>query len=377
MNILIDIRLLASGKFSGIEEYTRHLVNNIIKIDQDNSYTLFYNSFKKRSVGFGIDMTKAQLKRYYFPNKILDASIRFLNVPKIDSLINTDLIFSPHFNIVARSKKTPRVLTVHDLSFVRHPEFFSFRKRFWHWLQAYRKQIQASDHIIAVSESTKHDLVELLNIPEERIARIYSGIDPSLHKLEEETLASFRTEKDLQRPFFLYLAALEPRKNVVAIIQAFTKLKETPAFKEYELVLAGSTGWLHKEIFDHVKQSQAYKAIRMLGQVSGKERLFLYNCADVFIYPSFFEGFGFPPLEAQACGTPVIASNRSSLPEILGNSALLVDPWRIDDIVVAMKALIEEPSLRENMIKKGFENSAKFNWEKSAKLTIDIFRSFL
>lgn len=401
MRILIDIRLLASGKFSGIEEYTRHLVNNILAMDRENEYSLFFNSFRKQPIAdFGIDMSRAPLKRFYVPNKLFDASIRFFGFPKLDRLTGADLIFSPHFNIVAHTEKSKRVMTVHDLSFVRHPEFFSRRKRFWHWLQDYRRQIREADRIIAVSDSTKRDAVELIGVPEEKVTRIYSGVDPTLRRLPPDDLRLIEYKKNLiikqhamfgglglsrgsdlrggqkfEYPYILYLGAFEPRKNVVAVIQAFSFLKEDARFKDYELVIAGSTGWLYEEIFSEIKKSSVRERVHIVGQVSPEDRLYLYNGASVFVYPSFFEGFGFPPLEAQACGVPVIASNRSSLPEILGGSAVLVDPWRIDDIVVSLKEFIMNNSFRETFIARGLSNASRFRWKDAAQQTVNVFRN--
>ena len=187
-------------------------------------------------------------------------------------------------------------------------------------------------------------------------------------------MQKYKRQHAMTRPFFLYMGVLEPRKNIVAIIRAFNAIKEDSRFREFQLVLAGSAGWLYNEIFEEARRSRWKTDIRFLGEIAHADRVYKYNLAEAFIYPSFFEGFGFPPLEAQACGIAVIASNRSSLPEILGSSALLVDPWRIDDIVVAAKEIVLSPRFKEKMVQAGFQNIRRFDWKKTATETLEIFK---
>ena len=347
MQILADIRLLGRGGASGIEEYTKNLLRALLAADQKNTYTLFYNGFKKfsisnfqfprlfedeaRSDGHRSGNFQTKVIDWRRPNKIFDFSARFLNFPKIDRFIKTDLVFSPHFNVL-KTAKAPRVITFHDLSFLHHPYFFSQKQRFWHWLQGIKEQARAADKIIAVSEFTKQDLVDFFQILPEKISVIYSGIADEFQKL--------RSCDDLRiagRPFILYLGTLEPRKNVTAIIRAFNILKADPNFRDWQLVIAGRPGWLFKNILKEAGLSAWRDDIIFKGAVSGDERVLLYNLARVFVYPSFFEGFGFPPLEAQACGCPTVAADRTSLPEILRDSALLVNPWKVEDLAGAIK----------------------------------------
>ena len=304
------------------------------------------------------------------PNRLLDASSSFLNWPKVDRLTGADLVFSPHFNILATAK-APRVITFHDLSFLHHPDFFSYRQRFWHWLQNFQKQAKRAAKIIAVSEFTKSDLVELLKIQPEKISVIHSGISEEFRRLEIKDQGL-----KINFPYFLYLGTLEPRKNVAAIIRAFNILKEGRQFQDYKLVLAGRPGWHYQEIFRAAAASPFQKDILFWGPVNNQERLLLYNKAKAFIYPSFFEGFGFPPLEAQACGTPVIVANRTSLPEILGESALYINPWRIDELAAAMKELTTNEMLRQQLITAGLANAKRFTWQKTAEQTLNEFRQF-
>lgn len=370
MQILFDVRLLGRGGTSGIEEYSRNLLHALLALDKTNQYTLFYNGLRKKPLNLNLPEVD-----WHLPNKLLDFSARFLDFPRIDNYVKTDLIFSPHFNILSVDK-TPRVITFHDLSFLHHPDFFSWKQKFWHWLQNIKKQAQQAERIIAVSEFTKGDLVNLLGIPPEKISVIYSGISEEFCKIASGSalaMTAGETRND-GRPYILYLGTLEPRKNVPAIIRAFNLLKQKPVFNDWQLVIAGRPGWLFNSIVKEAAASPYGEDIIFRGAVNSEERVSLYNLARVFVYPSFFEGFGFPPLEAQASGCPVVVSDRASLPEIVGESALLVNPWKIEDLASAIEQAAINDQLRGKLIKMGQENVKRFVWSKAAKETLEVFK---
>jgi glycosyltransferase involved in cell wall biosynthesis len=309
------------------------------------------------------------------PNKLFDLLARFSWV-NIEAKILPDVIFSPHFQILPQTS-APRVITFHDLSFLHHPDFFLLKQHLWHWLQNYAKQARSAERVIAVSEFTKNDLMAFLRVPEEKIRVVYSGISNIFYPQKQELVSEFRKARGLNSPFMLYLGTIEPRKNLRGIIRAFSLLKCDKNFSDLELVLAGPKGWLFEEVFKEARKSEARDSIRFLGQVEGLERPLLYSAAEIFVYPSFFEGFGFPPLEAQACGTPVVVSNRTSLPEIFGSSALMVDPWRVEEIADAVRSLLSHTSLREEMAKKGIENAKRFSWSRAAWEMRKIFEEIV
>lgn len=374
MTILVDIRSLTKDWYSGIGNYTRSLVDEFLS-RKGNKYQLFYNGLKKHPLPDSWRSNPSvEIIDWRLPNKALDFSSRFFREPKIDRLFSPDLVFSPHFNLL-NVKKMPRVLTVHDLSFVRQPYFFTARKRFWHWQQDVPRQIKNASHIIAVSEFTKADIIDYFKIPAERVSVIYSGIDRSLRRLSElnEELIDFRKKRELDRPFILYLGAFEPRKNIISLIRAFNILKKEAFYRDWRLVLAGGSRWLDGDLDKEAGSSPFSGDIIFLEKISDEEKVLLYNSAKVFVYPSFFEGFGFPPLEAQACGVPVVSSDRASLPEILGDSALLFNPWRLKELYLGVKTLTQDSAVREKMIKLGLDNASRFSWEKSARETLEIF----
>lgn len=371
--IIIDLRLLGKGGTSGIEEYTASLVSELLKLDQADTFFLFYNGFRKAALP-PYWLLNREVYAGRIPNKLLEASSRFLSWPKVENFLRGDMVFSPHFNVIATG--LPHVVTFHDLSFMHHPDFFSRRQKTWHWFQHAEATARRAAKIIAVSEFTKSDLTELFNINPDKIQVIYSGISEQFRKIAagDTSLSAFREKRQLYHPIILYLGTIEPRKNVISIISAFAALKEDERYKDFELVIAGQPGWLFESTLKEAKRSAVSADIRFLGKILPAERVLLYNLAHIFVYPSFFEGFGFPPLEAQACGVPVIASNRTSLPEVLGNSAILVDPWKLDQILGAMRLLIDNAGKRERYILAGLENAKKFTWEKAAKETKLVFQ---
>ncbi|MEK7574446.1 MAG: glycosyltransferase family 1 protein [Patescibacteria group bacterium] len=376
MKILIDLRVLARPQFSGITEYAKFLISHLLSVDQKNEYLLFYNGYRK--VPLPADwLNKPQVKviNSSIPNRFLSFSNKIFNLPKIDKKIKADVFFSPHFNILSLANPSKRVFTFHDLSFIHYPNFFSNRDKFWHWLQDYKRQVKTAGQLIAVSDFTRQDLIDNLSVNPEQITRIYSGINPFYREIaaDNKDLKEFQKIRHLEKPFLFYLGVIEPRKNIPAIIRAFNILKNKKDFKNLQLVIAGPKGWLYDKVFQEAKNSKFREEIIFWGAATPSETLFLYNLAEVFVYPSFFEGFGFPPLEAQACGLPVVTSNRSSLPEVMGDSALMVDPWRIDDLAFALENILTSQHLRKRLKKTGFENLKRFDWNETARETIKVF----
>ncbi|MBX4190074.1 glycosyltransferase family 4 protein [Candidatus Parcubacteria bacterium] len=375
MTIGIDIRLLGNQRQSGIKEYTERLLEHLIPLAADHTIKLFYSS---RSVPLSdyswLKSKNVQLYSFNIPNNLLFLSGRLTGRPQIDQMMGgVDLFFSPHFFLAPLSKKVKRVTTFHDLSYLILPEFFSFRQNIWHRIQMRpKKQAQLSDKIIAVSESTKNDLAQRYDIDPASISVIYPGV--KLEKPSPEKIQEFKDRHQLSR-YVLALSTLEPRKNITSTIRAFELLKSNPAFDDYELLIVGSRGWKYQSVLSMIQDSSLAKQIRYIGAVSDSDKPLYYSGASLFVYPSFFEGFGFPVLEAMSCGTPVITSHNSSLPEVAGDAALLVDPYNCADLGKAMETLLTDATLKDTLIKRGFERSTSFSWEKTAAETLKLFES--
>lgn len=373
MIIGIDIRMLAKGKKSGVEEYIINLLSNMLKLNTDIQFKLFYNGYKKVKLDFDfLELKNVELKNFKIPNRFLDFSFQYLNFPKIDKLLGgVDVFFSPHFFSLAISKKCKLVTTFHDLSFENHKEFYSLGKRYWHFSMNPKKKALLSDKIITVSNSTKNDLIKIYNINSEKIKVIHLGLNKITNIHHPISKISIIKEKyNLPEKYILYLGTLEPRKNIIGLIKAFENLKS-----EHKLVIAGSKGWLYKNIFKLYQNSLVKNKIIFTGFIDDEDKSLLYSLADLFVYPSFYEGFGFPPLEAMQYKTAVITSNFSSFPEAVGQAAIMINPYNINELSQAMNNLLNDENLKNNLIKKGFQQTKKFSWHKCAEETLNTLKS--
>ncbi|MDO8241210.1 MAG: glycosyltransferase family 1 protein [Candidatus Moranbacteria bacterium] len=374
----IDVRCLAEGRRTGVEEYTRNLLQNIFTLDTRDEFVLFFNSFRSAKADFAWleKYPNVSLRKFNYPNKLLNFLFWYLNWPKIDQLIGgADIFFMPNIIFGSVSQKTKLISTIHDLSFERYPETFSWKRRFWHMFINSKKICQQSDKIIAVSNSTKNDIVNLYKINPDKISVSYNGISEKFQIVDRnnENLIRVKEKYKLPYKFILYLGTIEPRKNISAIIQAYAQLQKDAAeagqaeMAKYKLVVAGSQGWLSDDIFAEIEQSDCKDDIVVVKFVEEDDKEFVLNLASLFVYPSKFEGFGFPPLEAMACGVPVITSNNSSLPEIAGLGSIMIDPDKPDEIFLAMKEILNNRELRNSLIDKGLIQSKKFSWTKPAE----------
>jgi len=378
MKVGVDIRVLMDEYYSGVSQYTANLLNAIYEIDENNEYKLFYNSYHnldERLKRFGRPNSK--VISLHIPNKLFNYLYqKLLFRPKIDSVLGgVDVFWSPHFNFTCLSKKTKKVITVHDLSFLRYPEFFSARKNIWHRALNVKKTLSAADKIIAVSENTKNDIIELAGINPEKVQVIYSGNNAIRSEVNENEAKEFLSKNKLSGRIILYLGTIEPRKNIAGLIEAYNQLRESDSsFSDLKLVLAGANGWKNRKIYEKWEISSYKNDIIFLGYISQKEQEILYSKSTVFAYPSFYEGFGFPPLEAMTYGLPVICSNVSSLPEVVGGAALMINPYKSLEIKTALELVLNDKNLRELLINKGLERAKLFTWDKTAQEYLKVFK---
>lgn len=372
MRIGIDIRTLMDKRYSGVSNYTLALVKELLEQDKNNSYKLFYNSWQDVSARMPVfNSANAEVVFTQYPNKIFNYALQKTGRwPKIDRLLDVDLFFMPHINFIALSKQCRKIITIHDLSFLRYGEFFSKRKNIWHKIINVKKLLADFDTIIAVSENTKRDLMELLNVPEAKIKVIYSGMNS-----ETGTDVNAVNKKyNLPEKFFLYLGNIEPRKNINAIIQAFDVfIDKYPELNDYQLVLAGEDGWKNKNIFSSISSAKHQDKIILLGYIDEVDKNALYKRAAIFIYPSFYEGFGFPILEAMAVGTPVITSPNSSLPEVAKNAAIFVNPFNINELVNAIHAIVVSNNIKQKLAEESLLIKNMFSWQKAGEKYLQIF----
>lgn len=369
MRIGIDIRCLMESVYSGIGMYTYHLLHEIFTQDRVNEYILFYNSSKKSKVP-KFNYPNVEIFEGRVPNKLFNFSVKFFHKPNIDELIGgVDVFFLPNIQFVQVSHTCKLVTTIHDISFERYPQFYTLKARMWQRAVNVRKLARISTKIISVSKNTKNDIMDVYKIPEKNIEVVYSGISKKFFKISDRTLLDeIRKKYNLPEKFILYLGNIEPRKNIESIISIFEK-KLIPS--DYHLVIAGSSAWKFKHIHEMIQK--CFDRVHLIGYVDERLKPSLYSLADIFIYPSFYEGFGFPPLEAMACGVPVITSNTSSMAEVAQDSAILIDPYNSADIVNAIMILNNDKNLRARLVDRGRNRALAFDWRDSAKKTIEIF----
>jgi len=371
MKIGIDARCLQKGENTGVQEYTRSLIVELIKKNEKDDFVLFLNSFNevKEKFDWLKDFKNIEIKRFNWPNKILNFCFWFLNWPKIDKMLgDVEVFITPNFNFLALSSGTKLIVIVHDLSFERFPETFSVKRRLWHFMINPRKTSKKADKIWAVSHSTAEDLTNLYGIKKNKITVNYPFFNFKNSIKNKEILKKVKHKYKLPNEFIFFLGTIEPRKNIEGLLDGFEAFKErNPWAKECKLVVAGEKGWLWKSILEKAQKNSFAKDILFIGFVEERDKPEIYFLSKAFVYPSLYEGFGFPPLEAMICGVPTVASNCSSMPEILEDGALLINPYKPFEICLALENLFQNKQVYEVYSEKG---------KKQAKKIANLERNF-
>jgi len=371
MKIILDISPLLLESV-GIRSYTINLVRNILKLNEGREFLLFPFLTKKTQENFeGLNYKGFVIKEQY--QKWLFAILSSLGGGALISkryLSHWDFFWTPGTFLLP--VRCSIVGTIFDLTTIIYPEFHK-RKVIEHQEKAFHYFKENASLIIAISENTKMDIMKYLHIPEEKIRTIYCGVGDEFRKIEDVRVLKSRLKGiGIGYPYILYLGTLEPRKNVERLIEAFIQLKKGKRIDE-KLVISGIQGWGYQSIFDKVASSGIEKEVIFTGFGPNEFLPFLYNGASAFVYPSFYEGFGLPVLEAMACGVPVVTSNVSSLPEVAGNATILINPYSVDELADGIWRILSDEELRNQCIKKGIERAKSFTWERCAKNTLDVF----
>ncbi|MFH2062799.1 MAG: glycosyltransferase family 1 protein [bacterium] len=363
MRILFDIRPLLSPQRSGIPLYALRLLRQLSR-QGAHELALFCNSSRfpfPADVPPEGDRISHHLFRY--PNRLLNQSFAWTGRPRIESLAGDfDLAYLPDLNYFPTNR--PYVLTVHDLASLHHPEMFSLRHRLRQRQLNLKRALERAAGVIAASEHTREDLLERFDLDPKKISVVTPGVDAELYRPRTESeLDPIRSRYRLPERFILFLATLEPRKNVDGLIRAFDRAETDDAW----LILAGGRGWLDGRIFRTAKDAVKKDRIRFLGYIDEADKPALYAAAAGFAYPSHYEGFGMPALEALACGTPVIASSTTSLPEVVGDAGLLVNPEREAELSWAIGAVLHDRQLTDRLRRAGPLRARDFGWEESGR----------
>lgn len=364
MKIAVDIRT-AGGEKAGKGWFTFHIVQNLLQIDTDNEYILYaregvpgFEQFKNARLKL------INSKGFFWHRKVL-SDIKKEQI---------DIFFAPSSYIIPAL--LPRyikcILTVHDLVAFLFPNTHNKKAVFLERLLL-KKALKKATHVIAVSENTKSDIIKKFKTEKEKISVIYCAAGEEFKPIKKENLKNFAAKTNLPEKFFLSVGTLEPRKNYVNLIKGFAQIAEK--FQNYHLIIVGKEGWDYQPIYEEIEQNQLNNKVHILGYLSNTSLINLYNLAKALIFPSMYEGFGLPPLEAMKCGCPVIASYSSSIPEVVNDSALMIDPENPIEIAGAITKLITDEELCEKLRNQGLIQAHKFSWEQSAKKLLEAIEA--
>ncbi|MBI2886683.1 MAG: glycosyltransferase family 4 protein [Chloroflexi bacterium] len=365
MRIGIDARLVAYQQ-GGINTYVRGLARALARVDPDDDFTLLQSRRSPQPLAAGPNVRVRSL--WTPPHHVLEQ----WSLPLELALQPLEVLHSPDF-IPPFRRRCPAVVTVHDLAFRRYPETKTADSlRYYDQVD---RAVADAEAIIAVSEATRVDMGELLGVPRERVDVVYHGVDSCYRPTADRTaLKDFCRRRGLPERFILWVGALEPRKNLGCLFRTLAEIGSRLPDSLGTLVLAGPRGWRWEETETLFQRLGIQRRTIFYGPATEEELRLLYNAAWVFVFPSLYEGFGLPPLEAMACGTPVVASSAPALPEVLGDAALYFDPEDPAGLGQHLLRLAEDPPLRERLSRAGVAQAGAFRWEDTAERTLEVYR---
>lgn len=373
MRIGIDCRTILNpgrGEQAGIGHYTHYLVKHLLRIDRKNEYILFFDSRMERERTQ--EFEQANTKIVYFP---FSQYRRFLPITYSHILITgvllkerLDLFHAPATSLPL-TYRGASVVTVHDLAIYKHRKLFP-PAQFMSTKLVVPRSIRRAKKVIAVSEATKRDLRSLFRVPEKRVRVIYEGF---VRGFSSRSAVDVRGKYALDK-YVLFVGTIEPRKNLVNLIKGFASVASIPSMKKVDLVLAGAPGWKYGDVLKAVKEAKLGKRVRYLGYVPHDEKVHLIENANAFVFPSLYEGFGLPVLEAMSLGTPVVTSRVSSLPEIAGTAAVFVNPHKFKEIGQAIARVVGNVNLRKKLVASGKARAGMFTWDATARETLQVYR---
>ena len=373
MHVCLDLSPTVYQR-AGLGTYAHRLAEGLLALEDRPALTAFYNGDEAHP----LPPTLASLPTHALPLatrpwRMVAALSQQLNVGLDRWLPNCDLFHATE-HLLPRLKGARTVLTVHDLIFLLFPEYHLPLNR-WFLNRFMPLFVRRADAIIAVSQCTRDDLIRYYAAPSEKITVVYEGVDARFQTVTDpDALAQVRVRYGLPERFILYVGTIEPRKNLNTLLEAFARLKVRSTTCDLGLVIVGRKGWLYEGFFRRLHELGLKGEVIFPGFVPDEDLPAIYSAAALFVFPSLYEGFGLPPLEAMACGTPVIASNASSLPEVVGEAGILIDLHDVGGLIEAMeRVLMDEPLLSE-MRARGLERARGFTWEKAARETLAIYR---
>jgi glycosyltransferase involved in cell wall biosynthesis len=386
VRVVIDARPAMPQARTGVGAYTWQLIRRLPRVDPHTTFVAWYLDVKaalrlERRAGVFADVRAPNLveRRMPIPARWFDRVAMRFDVPRIEWMVRSDVVFAPNF-VPPPTRSRRVVLTVHDLSFARFPETAPMATR--RWLARLESSLATAAQVIVVSEQTRQDLLETYPGSAARLAErvtvVPLGVDTDVFRpAGDDAVDRVRRRYGVEGPFLLSLGGIEPRKNLPALVRAYASLPDDvrPA-----LVIAGPVAPWNPEGWNLVRPAlealppRVRERVVVTGYVSEEEKVALLDGAEALVYPSLYEGFGLPVIEAMACGTPVLTSNVSALPETAGDAALLVDPGSVEDIAAGIQRLLSDPALRERLRNAGVARAGTFSWDETARLTAEVLR---
>jgi glycosyltransferase involved in cell wall biosynthesis len=379
MRIGIDCRTILNpgfGEGAGIGHYTYYLVKNLIELDSGDEIILFFDRLVTKEAADKFAEGRKNVKIRFFPfhqyRRYLPFVYSHLLVSAFLEKERLDVYHNPA-NIIPLRYKGKSVITIHDLAIYKNPNWFPRKlgRQIFSTKLLIPSSVENASKIIAVSRSTKNDLMEIFKVPENKIKVIYEGAERN-ENIKIGDKKYLKNKFKISNDYILYLGTIEPRKNIESLIKACQSLNGN-----LELVIAGARGWKYEKVFkliDGYNKKAKKEEIEYLGYVSFEDKIALMKNALCFVFPTFYEGFGLPVLEAMSLGTPVISSNISSIPEIVGETGILVNPYKEEELIEALRKITGDKKLRERLSLAGKERAGEFSWEKCAKETLDVYR---
>jgi glycosyltransferase involved in cell wall biosynthesis len=364
------------GNLSGTGTYTRKIVEYMMTVGSSTEFVLVW---PKEAAGPHL-MSPGRMNILYAPTgpAVVRAVQEQRLIRRAARHVDPDIIHYPASigpwipGMPAGSMLKRCIVTVHDLAYLKFPERFSVARRLYYRMSMVRGARRAA-HVIADSESTRQDLVELGGIPAERITVVHLGVEDKFAPVDDDAaLARVREKYSLPPRFFLFVGTIEPRKNVACIVEAYAQLADGLA--DIDLVIAGRRGWKFGPLYAQIERADLADRILMPGRIDDEDLPAVYSCAEAFVWPTIYEGFGLPLLEAMACGTPVISSDIGVVREVVGDAALLIDPRSPQQLADAMQRVISGEDFRDDLVQRGIARARQFRWEQTATRTLEVYR---
>ena len=368
MRVAVNTRLMLPDRLEGIGMVTHEVMRRIVQAHPEDNFDYYFDRPSDPAFHHGPNVES----HVFFPPTRLPVLIRYWldrPVKRHATGRGADVFFSPD-GFLPLGLKIPAVAMIHDVAFVRYPEHLPPRiRRFYaKWMPRF---VEAADHIITVSAFSRREILDVYPVPPEKVSVVHNGCAAAYHPLSPEQKALGREKYALGKPYFVFLGAIHPRKNIINLIRAFELFKQDDK-DDIQLVLAGRPSWHTEEFFDVLDKSPFRASIHLPGYVPTDEAVTLIGASAAMVYPSWYEGFGLPLLEAMAAEVPVISSDAASLPEVAGDAALLFDPASPDALAACMGRVLRDAGLREGLVCRGKARLGAFSWDTAANTVYDI-----